>query len=146
MTLRNRLPSEDLGSGSPTGSQRFEDFPPLPSSPSSLLGSGWSYPGSPEASEGSGQPPRYASLSIPHVLFEAPNDLSSDALVSAFSPQEQHIPFQYADSIFEEKLLEDEPDADAAWDGVNDQSTSDQRFFTGNGCQIVRYCSSLFHT
>jgi hypothetical protein len=99
----------------------------LPSSPSSLLGDGWSYPDFPEDFVGSGLSP-HSSLSVPCLFSGAPNDLHPSVLASAVSPQEQDILFRYADSIFDEKPLEDEPEADATWD--DNQSTSDLPLIT----------------
>ena len=99
----------------------------LPSSPSSLLGDGWSYPDFPEDFVGSGLSP-HSSLSVPCLFSGAPNDLHPSVLASAVFPQEQDILFRYADSIFDEKPLEDEPEADATWD--DNQSTSDLPLIT----------------
>jgi hypothetical protein len=104
---------------SSVGSPRFEEYPELPSSPSSLISSEWSYPDPPDASEVvPAHHPRHSPLGVSHAS-EAPNVASSSILASALSPQEQSIPFQFSDSIFEETLSDDGTEVDATWDSDN---------------------------
>jgi hypothetical protein len=128
LTSQNRTPSVDSNSGKASpfyspfpGSPRIEDFPELPSSPSSLLSSRSSYPDSPNTSEGS---KHHAScLSSNTSPSETPNVASSGSVASILSPQEDRIPFEFSNSIFEEKLSADVEEEDATWD-VNDKGSS----------------------
>jgi len=113
-----------------SGSLRFEEYPELPSSPSSLLSSRWSYPNPLEASEALAH---HSPLGTSDILSEAPIVASSSTLASALSPQDEIIPFQFSDSIFEEKLSDDGAEADTIWDAVSD-----------NGTSLVRTSSTMF--
>jgi len=121
---QRRLLSEGSSSGKASPSLRspcLGETAELPSSPGSLPSSGWSDSDSPEASERSGHHPRSLHLSVACIASEALIDLSSNVVASAVSPQAQNIPFQYADSIFEEKPLEDALAVDAIWESADDQ-------------------------
>ena len=134
LTLQTRLQSEESSSrkASPSCSPYLGEFAelPSPSSPGSLLSSEWS--GSPEAFEGSGHNPQSSHLSVTCVFSQLPIDPFANVLASAVSPQAQNIPFQYADSIFEEKPLEDALEVDAIWEGADDQSMSELHNFHGH--------------
>jgi hypothetical protein len=97
---------------SSVGSPRF-DYPELPSSPNSLISNGWSYPDPPDASEV--VPARHLRHSPLSASQEVPDIASSSILTSAISPQDQSIPFQFLDSIFEETLSDDGTEVDATW-------------------------------
>jgi len=118
-----RTPDEGSNSkiASSVGSPCFEDYPELPSSPNSLISSGWSYPDPPDASRAKevlAHHPRHSPLGASHAS-EAPSVALSSILASTLSPQEQNIPFQFSDSIFEETLSDDGMEADATWDSDN---------------------------
>lgn len=134
LTLQTRLQSEESSSrkASPSScSPYLEEFAelPSPSGPGSLLSSEWSGSDSPEAFDGSGHNPQSSHLSVTCVFSQVPIDPFANVPASAVSPQAQNIPFQYADSIFEEKPLEDALEVDAIWEGTDDQSMSELHNF-----------------
>jgi hypothetical protein len=72
----------------------------------------------------------HSPLGTSDILSEAPIVASSSTLASALSPQDEIIPFQFSDSIFEEKLSDDGAEADTIWDAVSDNGTSLVRTFS----------------
>lgn len=107
---------------SSTGSPCIGRFPKLPSSPSSLLSSRWSYTDSPGSAARPANRQQPSPLSAPCIVSPCRSPSNSSLTTYTPSPQEEKIPFQFSDSIFEEKLLEDNVEADITWGDANNKS------------------------